>query len=66
MASRSDNKAVVAGFLRAAAADPAVPVVWEDVVFLLALPYVATLVALLFRSGRSASPAALGQPYVRG
>lgn len=30
-------------------------------VFLLALPYVATLIALLFRTGRTAAPAALGQ-----
>jgi simple sugar transport system permease protein len=35
-------------------------------VFLLALPYLATLVALVFRSGRSASPAALGQSYQTG
>ncbi|HEU4752628.1 MAG TPA: ABC transporter permease, partial [Armatimonadota bacterium] len=35
-------------------------------VFLLALPYLATLAALVFRSGRSASPAALGQPYQKG
>lgn len=35
-------------------------------VFLLALPYLATLAALVVRSGRTAGPAALGQPYVRG
>lgn len=34
-------------------------------VFLLALPYAATLLALVFRSGRSGSPQALGTPYVR-
>ncbi len=32
-------------------------------VFLLALPYLATLAALVFRSGRTTAPAALGQPY---
>jgi ABC-type uncharacterized transport system permease subunit len=35
-------------------------------VFLLALPYVATLGVLCFRSGRTTAPAALGQPYRRG
>lgn len=34
-------------------------------VALLALPYAATLVALLLRSGRTAAPAALAQPYAR-
>lgn len=34
--------------------------------FLLMLPYVLTLVALLWRTGRSAAPAALGIPYVKG
>jgi general nucleoside transport system permease protein len=35
-------------------------------VFLLALPYLATLAALLFRSGRTTVPAALGRAYRRG
>lgn len=34
-------------------------------VFLFALPYLATLAALLVRSGRAASPAALAEPYTR-
>jgi simple sugar transport system permease protein len=34
-------------------------------VFLLALPYAASLAALLFRAGRTAAPAALAQPYAR-
>ncbi|MGV0026490.1 ABC transporter permease [Phormidesmis priestleyi] len=34
--------------------------------FLLMLPYVLTLVALMLRTGRSEAPAALGVPYVRG
>jgi general nucleoside transport system permease protein len=35
-------------------------------VLLLALPYLATLAVLVFRSGRTSAPAALAQPYVRG
>ena len=35
-------------------------------VFLLALPYIATLAALVFRTGRTTAPAALSQPYFRG
>lgn len=35
-------------------------------VFLLALPYLATLIALVVRPGRTTGPAALAQPYVRG
>lgn len=34
--------------------------------FLLMLPYVLTLAVLLFGTGRSATPAALGIPYVKG
>lgn len=36
----------------------------EEVV-LLALPYLATLAALIFRPGRTTAPAALAKPYVR-
>ncbi len=35
-------------------------------VFLLALPYLATVVALVLRPGRTTSPAALGQVYLSG
>jgi len=35
-------------------------------VFLLALPYLATLAALVVRPGRTTGPAALAQPYSRG
>jgi ABC-type uncharacterized transport system permease subunit len=35
-------------------------------VLLLALPYLATLLALLLRSGRVDAPAALARPYFRG
>ena len=33
--------------------------------FLLMLPYLLTLIALLYRRGHSAAPAALGRPYVK-
>lgn len=34
--------------------------------FLLMLPYVLTILALLLRSGRSAQPSELGRPYIKG
>ena len=34
--------------------------------FLLMLPYIMTILALLYRSGRADAPAALGRPYVKG